>query len=729
MPPPRPTRALALLLPFALYLAGVALLGDFIIDDAGISFAYARNLSRGYGFVSQPGRAPVEGFSDFLWVLALVPTFWLRLFHPVLTPKLLSALAVLGGFALLQRALFRRTASLLPGAMACAFLAISPPLVIWTASGLENGLLFLLVAALFAVIAERTPRFPALAGALAALLAMTRPDGLVFAPAVALIALAEPLAARRGARAAAASLGRAAAAFAAIWGPFFAYRLSVFHLPWPHPYYAKREVLTFADRLRVFADKPDALRDKLADFCAGLAGPAGAWILLATFAAIAVLIAVRRLPFALWAAAVIQAAAIAAYALLDADWMGEHRFATAAIAASWITASLAAHAFAAQAPRRFAAALAVAFTLGLAHFAPRLVRFAQSPPTAYADVVREARRFNAYADALGVARGSILTADLGGALMESRLGVIDAAGLCEPQVVRTLKPDGVTWSYDHPRFHDWVLGELRPTFVTTRKFWSNVTALSHDPRFARDYVAINAYDDPYVRAVFGRDVRSGDFVRRDALPDAGALERLRALHQGPRPEPLAVRLADALGVPVGETKVAELRAAAASAARDHAPHRAASLWSAVLARAPGDGEARLGLAEALDDAGRSDEAREPWAQLLTSGDQEKRRRAAQRLSSEAGSAGAELAVLMESGLAALHGTDGRGRRPAEAIALFQRVLAASPRHYGATYQLAVALDAAGLRDDARGMWERVLPLAEQFRDASTIAAARARLGR
>jgi tetratricopeptide (TPR) repeat protein len=720
---------LALLLPFALYLAGVALLGDFIIDDAGISFAYARNLARGFGFVSQPGRAPVEGFSDFLWVLALVPTFWLRLFHPVLTPKLLSALAVLGGFALLQRALFRRTASLVPGAAACAFLAVSPPILVWTASGLENGLLLLLVCALFAVIAERSPRWPIFAGALAALLAMTRPDGLVFAPAVALIALAEPLAARRGARAAAASLGRAAAAFAAIWGPFLAYRLSVFHLPWPHPYYAKRELLTFGDRLRHFAAKPDALRDKLADFGAGLAGPAGVWILLATFAAVAVLVAVRRLPFALWAAAVIQAAAVAAYVLLDADWMGEHRFATAAIAASWITAALAAHAFAAQAQRRFAGALVVAFALGLAHFAPRLVRFAENPPTSYADVAREARRFNAYAGALGLARGSILTADLGGALMESRLGVIDAAGLCEPEVVRTLKPDGVTWAYDHPRFYAWVLGELRPTFVTTRKFWSNVTALSHDPRFARDYVAINAYDDPYVRAAFGRDVRSGDFVRRDALPDAGALERLRALHEGPRPEAFVVRLAEGLGKPAAETPLAELRAAAAAAAARHDAHRAASLFSVVLGRAPGDRDALLGLADALDDAGRSDEARAPWTSLLASGDPEARGRAVLRLSNSAGGAEAELATLMESGLAALYGKDGQGRRPAEAIALFQRVLAASPRHYGATYQLAVALDAAGLPDDARALWERVLPLAEGFGDAATAAAARARLAR
>ena len=34
------------------------------IDDAGISFSYARNFALGDGLVSQPGFPPVEGFSN-----------------------------------------------------------------------------------------------------------------------------------------------------------------------------------------------------------------------------------------------------------------------------------------------------------------------------------------------------------------------------------------------------------------------------------------------------------------------------------------------------------------------------------------------------------------------------------------------------------------------------------------------------------------------------------------
>ena len=38
--------------------------GQWIVDDAGLTFAYARSLSTGAGPVLQPGAAPVEGFSS-----------------------------------------------------------------------------------------------------------------------------------------------------------------------------------------------------------------------------------------------------------------------------------------------------------------------------------------------------------------------------------------------------------------------------------------------------------------------------------------------------------------------------------------------------------------------------------------------------------------------------------------------------------------------------------------
>ena len=155
----RRDQLLALLIPFAVYLAGVVLLGDWIIDDAGISFAYARNFVQGHGLVSQPGRPPVEGFSNFLWVMTLAPFFALRLFDPVLVPKALAALLVLGSFAVVQRVLRRETSSEWPGWLVALALATSPPIVIWSASGLENALFLFLLVDLYAFAVLRPARW------------------------------------------------------------------------------------------------------------------------------------------------------------------------------------------------------------------------------------------------------------------------------------------------------------------------------------------------------------------------------------------------------------------------------------------------------------------------------------------------------------------------------------------------------------------------------------------
>jgi hypothetical protein len=55
------------------------------------------------------------------------------------------------------------------------------------------------------------------------------------------------------------------------------------------------------------------------------------------------------------------------------------------------------------------------------------------------------------------------------------------------------------------------------------------------------------------------------------------------------------------------------------------------------------------------------------------------------------------------------------------------VIEESPAHYGAHYQLAVALDLAKRPADARLMWARVLTMAQANRDQPTEAKARARL--
>lgn len=65
--------------------------------------------------------------------------------------------------------------------------------------------------------------------------------------------------------------------------------------------------------------------------------------------------------------------------------------------------------------------------------------------------------------------------------------------------------------------------------------------------------------------------------------------------------------------------------------------------------------------------------------------------------------------------------------PVAAAAKFREVLAVNPTHYGAHYQLAVALDRAGKATEARVLWEKVLRMAEGYNDQATARTARSRL--
>ena len=78
---------------------------------------------------------------------------------------------------------------------------------------------------------------------------------------------------------------------------------------------------------------------------------------------------------------------------------------------------------------------------------------------------------------------------------------------------------------------------------------------------------------------------------------------------------------------------------------------------------------------------------------------------------------------MDAGLGLLY----EKRDPVAAAEEFRALLAMNPLHYGAHYQLAVALDRAGEPGDARPLWERVLQMAEGFEDQATADTARRRL--
>jgi hypothetical protein len=83
----------------------------------------------------------------------------------------------------------------------------------------------------------------------------------------------------------------------------------------------------------------------------------------------------------------------------------------------------------------------------------------------------------------------------------------------------------------------------------------------------------------------------------------------------------------------------------------------------------------------------------------------------------------DVPALMQAGLDALY----IRHDPGAAAARFRDALARDPQHYGATLQLAKALDASGIGAEAAQWWTRVLTLALEAGDSVTAATARKRL--
>jgi hypothetical protein len=170
------------------------------IDDAYISFRYARHLASGHGLVFNLNEAPVEGYSSLSWVLILAAGARAGIGLPALS----QILGLLLGIATLLL-LARRSLPAAAGLAACL------PWLYHALNGLETGLMAFLVAALTTLPPETRSR--RIAGyAVAALLVLTRPEGLL---CVLVWTAAVHLADRRLHRPVIAQAATAAAAFAA----------------------------------------------------------------------------------------------------------------------------------------------------------------------------------------------------------------------------------------------------------------------------------------------------------------------------------------------------------------------------------------------------------------------------------------------------------------------------------------------------------------------------------
>jgi len=213
------------------------------IDDAAISFAYARNWAEGHGLVAVPGAERIEGYSNPTWVLLLA--LWelvgldgFTTGKPMALAFSLLTLPVV--YRLAQRALPGREDGVGP-LLAPLLLACNAQFAIWSMSALENSLFGFLVAlgaerVLAEIEAAREGRRAWPLSALVFLaLAWTRPEGLLYAAVGGAWYGVLSLHARRG-------LWPVVGWVAAFWGPhllLLGLRLWYFAWPFPNTYYAK----------------------------------------------------------------------------------------------------------------------------------------------------------------------------------------------------------------------------------------------------------------------------------------------------------------------------------------------------------------------------------------------------------------------------------------------------------------------------------------------------------
>ena len=518
-PPPTPRRSwawatgiVAVLVPTALFSLHALAYGRWEVDDAGITFAYARSVATGAGPVLMPGLPPVEGFSDPAWLAVLVLGRWLGLFDHgtwfgvpdyVAYPKAVAMLCVAGVFAafhMAARAVSRRPAAvtLLAGCTAAAI----PSFVIWCVSGLENSLLALAVATLAAVLLRSHARGrlatlpPAVfCGLLAALAALTRPEGLIYAGAFPIAVL---VLGRRGRWTA---LLASLVAFAVPFGAYLLFRWQTFGRLLPTTAVAKSQGLpTAAGFGRV---------SELVSYAGWLAVLLGAVLVGAAV--------VRSSPVrdGVLLLLVPLGLALTAFGVLVPDWMEQYRFATPVWVLGPLVVAVAAVEVLPDLRWRGRAVVAVvaagAAVISLTAFTTDAKAFRAAPTAPMCMIVQNTGwEFNGYLQILGLRSGSLFAPEIGGSALTGTALLTDGAGLAEPRIAEY-------WAAkDWTGVRDYTLDEVKPTFIKAHGDFRTQMAFESDPRFTAAYELIGPTPN-----------NGGNWVRRDVVRDEQTMARLR----------------------------------------------------------------------------------------------------------------------------------------------------------------------------------------------------------
>jgi hypothetical protein len=209
---------------------------NWYIEDAAISFAFARNLIHGEGLVAFPGGERVEGYSNPTWVavLAALQLFGLDPFRWVKVLQLVLGLAALPPVYLAMREAVGKNSD--APLIAAAVLAANSQLAIWGGAGLENSLLHLLMAlGIWRMMVELRVGGVPWSSVVWMLLALTRPEGILYSAIAGAWAMLLSVHSRRSLLPTVQWLGL----FFVPWTLYQVWHYWYFAWPFPNTYYGK----------------------------------------------------------------------------------------------------------------------------------------------------------------------------------------------------------------------------------------------------------------------------------------------------------------------------------------------------------------------------------------------------------------------------------------------------------------------------------------------------------
>jgi hypothetical protein len=499
------------------------MLRNWIIDDAAISMSYARNLWYGNGLISQYGAPAVEGFSDPLWVLILSP--FTEFLNIVSIAKCISLVMV---FIAAMR--FANTVAKIGntwlGFLAAILLVLQPSITIWTQSGLENALTLMLGVELLIYLQKAScgnlsKKLAIQAGVVSAALALTRPEGIVYAalyPLLVILLLRQQRVGKYQTFLIAAAIPFAVAAM------YELFRWMYFDALVPNTYLAKGGVTT-ARISALLALDPYVLQI-WQDIFRSVFGYAGqTWAVLILLWSTVSIFRGRNRTLVI-PSIMMLFVSLLLIVLLPSDWMPENRLATLVYPPFYLLIVLAIWHINNK-------KLAILISLGLVllgvwQSSSRLQEFLDQPTISKDEVEDRSRIFEQWGKLLSKSRPTILTADVGGILWRDKIEVVDLGMLVNRPIAKSLGEYRPT--PDRNSFHKYIFEEARPDFIATRAYHAWLADLDGDPRFRRDYIPIREYIDTWVLQRKGIEVYAGDYVKR-SLADAHPKEFAQIRHE------------------------------------------------------------------------------------------------------------------------------------------------------------------------------------------------------